>query len=288
MKIHILPTPRVLRPIRQAFRYPADNPDYGVEQDFLQWLRDRPGLCTDDPNRADFHYLPVFWTRYHINHGFGKTGQAELRRMVGEILIDDAKTFTICQYDDGPLIDLGQTLQFLAARKTGLGIDIPVLRSTHRLPWWRPKPRYLASFVGRLLTHPIRREMAETLKGQEGVLLIDGDKGPRFFVKTTLASHVCLAPRGYGGSSFRCYEAMQLGVLPLVINDLDTRPFRKFLDWSTFSLFTHDPTKVPDMLRDADPQQLLHMGQTARKVYNEHLAMGRWCRYVLEELKLRF
>jgi hypothetical protein len=287
MKIHVLPLPDSMRPSQQPFRYPAGNDDYGVEQEFLDWLNEHPELTTTDPQTADFHYLPVFWTRYHLNHNYGKDGQEALKDAVTKSIRDDAKTFTICQYDDGPLIDLGRAVLFLASRKTPDGIDIPLLRAAHHLPFWKPAKKYLASFVGRLGTHPMRQTMANAVQGQKNILIADGDRGVRFFVRTTLASYAVLAPRGYGGSSFRAFEAMQLGIAPFVIGDLDTRPFRSFVDWDSFGFYTSDPARIPETLAGIGEARLLDMGHRAHDVYERQFAQRRWCPYVIEELKAR-
>lgn len=285
MKIHLLPVPERLRPSTQPFRYPRHNQDYGVEQDFYDYLAANRPLLTDDPREADWHYLPVFWTRWHLNHDYGKHGQEELQQAVSGILQDDAKTFTICQYDDGPMADLGRTVQFLASRKTGQGRDIPLLASPHRRPFWTPSKRYLASFVGRISTHPVRPRMAEALNGRRDVLIYDGDRGPGFFVRKTLGSYLALAPRGYGGSSFRFFEALQLGVVPILIGDLDTRPLKRSIDWDSCSFYVSDPAKLPSLIDSLDRERLVAMGQHGAEVYRERLAFGKWCRFVLDELE---
>ena len=99
------------------------------------------------------------------------------------------------------------------------------------------------------------------------------------------ASRVCLAPRGYGGSSFRLFEAMLLGVVPLVIGDHDTRPFKRFVDWDSCSLFTHNPRETYGILKAQNKFDLKRMGRRARSIYRRQLTLGRWCPYVLRELE---
>jgi len=284
MRIYVLPVASELQPPRLPFRYPAHSADYGVEQDFLNWISKRADLRTERPDSADFHYLPVYWTRYQLGHKFGSIGQDRLRNLAQSAIIDDRKTFTVCQYDDGPKVDIGATVLFLSSRKTDVGIDIPLLCSPHRLPWRQPKKRYLASFVGRAATHPIRASVFEAVKERADFYLYSGDRGAKFFVEKTLASYVCLAPRGCGGSSFRAFEAMQLGVPPFFISDIDTRPFKDFIPWSECSLTTTDPGTIVEQiegLRDA----LIPMGEAAKKLYNDYLAFGKWCALVTEELR---
>jgi len=283
-KVYILPTTERTRPSKQLFTYPAHNTDYGVEQDFYAYLMNNPDLCTTDPEQADWHYLPVFWTRWHINHDYAKTGLIELQKEIDGAMIDPKKTFLICQYDDGPVADTGEAVQFLASRKSDQGIDIPLLSSLHRPPFFSLKKTLLASFIGRIATHPVRIALADILRNRKDVLLVDGNHGSRFFVRNTVRSHIALAPRGYGGSSFRFFEAMQLAVVPFLIGDIDTRPFKKFINWNDISLYAPDTSSLQSVLDSVKSEQLLSMGQQAKKIYQDSLAYQRWCPYVLQEL----
>ncbi|MEX2006650.1 MAG: exostosin family protein [Candidatus Saccharimonadales bacterium] len=284
MKIYILPIDSKLQPDSQKFEYPAGNSDYGVEQDFLRYISTK-SLATDSPTEAGWHYLPVFWTRWHLNHNYGKEGLKELQAEVSKSLIDPQRTFTICQYDDGPVIDLGPVTVFLASRKTKAGLDIPLLRNPLKTPFFKPRKQYLASFVGRLDTHPIRKQMAMALEGRDDIMISDGDKGQKFFVNETLRSYTALCPRGYGGSSFRFYEAMQLGIAPLLIGDIDTRPFKKYIAWDSVSFYIKNAEKLPALLDGLDKKRLKYMGSMAKKTYMNHLQYGKWGDYVIKELE---
>lgn len=285
MKIFVLPIHKAAQPRSQGFSYPRHNNDYGVEQDFLRYLSADQALMATSPEEADWHYLPVFWTRWHLNHNYGKDGNKELQSYVDSAILDDTRTFTVCQYDDGPLVNVGKTVQFLASRKTEQGIDIPLLCNPHRKPFIKPKKKYRASFVGRLGTHPLRKEMAKVLQGRPDILIRDGDIGTRAFVKTVLQSCLALSPRGYGGSSFRMFEAMQLGVAPVLIGDIDTRPFKRSLPWNDASIFVNGVETLNAALDEKSEIDLIEMGLRAAELYRNHLTYQKWCPYVLKELQ---
>lgn len=226
--------------------------------------------------------------------------QAEVSR----VLLDDKKTFTICQYDDGPMADLGAGKVFLSSRMAQAGMDIPLLSNAHPAPGTVNK-KYLASFVGNFSSHPVRQKMADALKGAGGIFMFDSHKKrnrvsgkllqlfimiffsdrANFFVRKTREAYVALCPRGYGGSSFRFFEAMQLGVVPFLIGDMDTRPFKDVIKWDNISFYTNDTGRVMDMINAVDKKTLLAMGQEAKKVYEEKLAYQKWCPLVIEKLK---
>lgn len=284
MKIFILQVQPKLQPQSQTFIYPKHNSDTGVEQDFFSFLNQNKDLLTNSPDRADWHYLPVYWTRWHLNHDYGKTGREELQHEIDKTIINDGKTFTICQYDDGPLANIGKSVQCLASRKTSEGIDIPLLSTPHRKPLFHRKKKYLASFVGRLTTHPVRKLMANALKHHNNVFIYDGDCGSKFFVKMTVASYISLSPRGYGGSSFRFFESMQLGVVPFLIGDIDTRPFKKYIKWDECSLFSSDTDAILKILSTYSTGELRHMSNLAAQIYSNKLRFGKWCDLLIKEL----
>ncbi len=287
MKIYILPVDKELQPHKQPFKYPKHNNFYGVEQDFYAFLTTHRQLLTTDENKADWHYLPIYWTRRHHNKGTSNAALKELQEKVDKIIVNSKKTFTICQYDDGPMVKLGKGQVFLSSRKSYVGLDIPLLSATHRFPLFKQSKKYLASFVGRFSTHPIRQRMAEKLSNRPGLFIKDGEISEGDFVKLILRSYVSLCPRGYGGSSFRFFESLQLGVVPLMIGNVDTRPFKEFIDWNAISFFARDENSALAILEKANLKQLLNMGQRALSFYRSDLDYGKWCKYVIMELKRR-
>lgn len=286
MKVYVIPINKLFLPKNQPAHYPSHNDDYGVEQDFLLYLQNHPEFIVSNSQEADWHYLPIYWTRWHINHDYAASGLEELQQAVDQAIIDDNKTFTICQYDDGPLVKLGSSKQFLASRKTAIGIDIPLLCSPHKLPFIRPLKKYTASFIGRFFTHPIRQQMADVLKDRKDIFLYDGDKGTKFYLQKMLRSKIALCPRGYGGSSFRFFESMQLGLIPFLIGDLDTRPFKSFFSWNEFSLYSSTIEDIIPKITSLDNDDLLQMGKKALTVWDQELSYQHWCKYVFNELEL--
>ena len=295
MKIFMLGTPEIFQPETQSFKYPAHNKDYGIEQDFHVWLKKQKSIITNDPSEADWHYLPIYWTRWHINHNFAEhgAGLAELQAGVDKILINAQKTFTISQFDGGILIADDNITVFTGARTINKGIDIPILCSTHRKPPVPVKKRYLASFNGSFTTHPVRIEMEERFKANPDVL-IQGGLPTRFYKRwfwaknfnlNTMASYVALCPRGTSCSSFRFFEAMQLGTVPCLIGDVDVRPFKKFIPWDEISYYAATVDELETMLKNVDNKEAIKKGKKAYQYWKNELFYQKWCKYVIMELE---
>jgi hypothetical protein len=294
IKVYILKVPEIVQPLKQSFAYPAHNKDYGIEQDFYIWLKKQKNILTDDPSKADWHYLPVYWTRWHINHNFAAKGEGltQLQEEVDKVMIDDAKTFTITQFDGGTLINTGTATIFTAARTINNGIDIPILCSPHRMPPVAVKKKYLGTFNGSFNTHPIRVEMEKRLKGNPEIL-IGGTLPTRFYKRwfwaknynlNTMASYVALSPRGTSCNSFRFFEAMQFGVAPCLIGDVDVRPFKKFIPWDEISYYVAGVDELEYLLNNLDKTEALKKGKKARQYWKNELYYQKWCKYVIKEL----
>ena len=291
-RIYVLPVPKELQPSTSPFRYPAHSSDWGVEQDFLAWLERNPSRVTQDAKAADWHYLPVFWTRRHLWNNYGKDGLPEFQSAVQSSLLDDQRTFTVCQYDDGPLADLGDTVQALASRKGDNGIDIPLLCDAPKMPARRRK-KWKASFIGRVSTHKLREDLAPLLADRSDILFEDHQSGhdsarsARRYNRVITRSEISIAPRGYGGSSFRFFESCALGTAPLMLSDIDTRPFKSQLPWETASMFASSATEAMQAIDTFTPDELELMGQRAAELYRESLAYGKWCPLLVNELRPR-
>lgn len=294
MKIYILPVPVLLQPLTQPFAYPIHNKDYSVEQDFLVWLQNKKELLTLNPSQADWHYLPVFWTRWHLHHHFGEDQKCLqlLQSEVDKVLIDDSKTFTITQFDGGTLLKLGETVEFTAARTTNMGIDIPILCSVHKKPMFPVKKKYLASFNGSFNTHQIRAALQKRYNGNTDVL-VGGSLPTRFYIRwiqgyqyniNTQASYIALAPRGTSCNSFRFFEAMQFGVAPLLLGDVDARPFKQFINWESISYFASNVDELDNLLCKLDKKAAIQKGRNAANVFKKELYYQQWCKYVIKEL----
>ena len=85
--------------------------------------------------KTEREYLPIQWTAYHVNNSYGNDKQAidKLQKYV-DSLPRDKKYWTICQYDDGIIIDLKDldVLQFSMSKK--VGVEIPLAHAIGGLP----------------------------------------------------------------------------------------------------------------------------------------------------------
>jgi hypothetical protein len=198
-----------------------------------------------DDIQTDMVYLPIFWTNLQNHPGFASM------KSKYQIILDHAlSTFpphtqymTIVQHDDGPQLKIPKnTIIFGACTGT---IPLPLIYedTTERLLSEPRCPKtQLASFVG-TYTHPLREEMFRILQkdivwnGKKVWSSSVKEQDATLFIEQTLQSKYCLAPRGYGRSSFRFFEAMLLDTIPVYVwDDIEWLPYQEILDYSTFSI----------------------------------------------------
>lgn len=184
--------------------------------------------------QTDLVYCPIKWTAYHIQHDYGKE-RVKLQQYVSS-LPKNQKYFTVVQYDDGLLVDFPNCVVFSAGGKPNDAIPIPLV--CDRLVRSERIKKYTASFMGNVKTHPIREKMVEVLKKYDDIYI--GHGSSEDFKIITEQSYFSLCPRGYGKTSFRLYEAMNLGAVPVYLFDDPWIPFQGKVDWDEFCLFAEE------------------------------------------------
>lgn len=200
----------------------------------------------------DNRYIDVFWTNIQIDPKFGG-----FRNIVAKLVSEnypenlDKKYFTVVQHDDGVMFKLPANTRVYSAGGTG-DIPIPLIyEDSERKLETVPKRQFsekdiICSFVGSA-THHVRSAMWNTLKESPNFHFSvdrwtnDVNKTQQdTFIDITVRSKFCLAPRGYGRTSFRFYEAFQLGSIPIYIwDDIEWLPYKDVIDYSKFCISIH-------------------------------------------------
>lgn len=234
-------------------------------------------------------YVPVFWTELQITPSFDK------RRI--QTLLDnlskDLPLFTVVQHDDGITFNTPGNLVTFAMGGTG-SIPIPLIYDNLEVfDDYKSNPKNIfCSFVGSN-THPCRAKMLRIMKTKEDVLLvcnpwtnvIQADK-QQLFLKTTSESRFTLAPRGYGKTSFRLYEALRLNSIPVYIYDDAWLPYQELLDWSKLAVLVHtdDIDQLYDRLKSITDEQISEMLDYYASI-QYYFTYDGVCKYILNRMK---
>ena len=155
------------------------------------------------------------------------------------------------------------------------------------------RPRLLYSFVGDAAASPVRAAIMR-LEHPDGVVADtgegSGERGPvppdaylERFASSIAESAFVLCPRGRGAATFRLFETMMLGRVPVVLSDAWVPP--QGPDWESFSIRVaeRDVERVPSLL-EGRAGEAGAMGEAARAAwlawFSEQASFHRtvdWC-----------
>ncbi|MDB4314573.1 glycosyltransferase family 47 protein [bacterium] len=254
------------RPKYQGVSYPPYHNGVYLEESFYHNFISKGGI-------TDKIYIPVFWTNCYLNE------QTDGLQAALDKLDPDKEYFTVSQHDDAVKEVLPKKTMHFNAGGNKDGIPIPLVCSP--IPRYKAQKKTFCSFVGST-THPIRNKMYKALNGQAGFEIYgkewSGDVAKEhqdFFIKKTAESIFSLCPRGYGASSFRLYEAMQLGAVPVVIYDKPWFPFMTEVDWTEFAVLIPEEYigDIKDILLEKAPFADI-MSKKAQENYFKYFSMG--------------
>ena len=219
--------------------YPVHNISHNFEKLFLDAFRDTQEY------ESQLTYLPIQWTNYLVKNNYGKNINS-LQKFCNQ-LSDDKKFFTIVQYDGGPLVNLNNCIVFSSGGmfNTVLNnnlsyIPIPLITDEH-VSSIKRKRKFKIGYIGRN-THDVRQNLENILSENDlnRVINIKSDgvlkKDSRKFKKLLTQSIFSLCPRGFGPTSFRLYESLQLGSIPIYVSDEFHLPYRDFINWEKMCL----------------------------------------------------
>jgi hypothetical protein len=163
------------------------------------------------------------------------------------------------------------------------------------------RPPHLFSFCGSFDTHPLRKQMAKLGGAQGFVRDTSKDEGRGFgknadtyrewqaeYFRVMRDSMFVLCPRGVAPSSYRIFESMKAGRVPVIIADEWVPPGGP--NWAEFSLRIPEARlqHVPQMLErlvDRAPEMGLHASQAWERWFSREQAFQTvvtWCLQIME------
>jgi hypothetical protein len=226
-----------LRPESKIPPYPNYHKGpYFEEFFFNKFLSDYKNL-----NLKDYSYIPIFWTNCYTNKVFAKE-MYNIQSVLNK-LDQSKKYFTISQHDDCVYENLPKntTIFSMGGNKVGKNI-IPIPLICSPINYEKKQKEIKTSFVGSL-THPIRNKLFQTYKEDSDFFfkikeweLLTNNSNVINFMDIMSKSIFSLCPRGYGKTSFRLYESMQLDSIPVYIYDESWLPWDNEICWSDIAI----------------------------------------------------
>jgi hypothetical protein len=278
----VVPTPGRLRP-----------PSHGYQGYQGPWIED--AFCRhwlQSPRHTEVAYVPVFWTDLYLHtqsHLFTPRQfarcQTDLRELQHRRLADDRCYFTVLEYDH-PIWDWHAFPRNVAVFSAGGWGDIPIPLLMGSPPFSCPPKDIPLSFVGRIRgpsdVTRVRSRMHDALQAHAHFT-----SGPGWR-ETMGRSTFSLCPRGLGRTSFRLYEALSVGSIPIYIwDDVEWLPYREELDWSEFSLSLNiaEIGRLPHLLAAYTPARIARMQARIAELYADYFTLDGACRQIVREVE---
>jgi hypothetical protein len=293
MPLKILELGKQFRPSTSQVYPPFKNGKY-MEEYFYDY-------ATTHKNKIDSElvYIPIFWTNLQNHPGFSKQNYNILLSNALSKMPPDTKYFTIVQHDDGPQLQLAKNTTIFGACSGDIPLPLIYEDTTNTL---LSTTRYgdkvlLASFIG-TLTHKVRNKMVKCLEEKSDITLITKPhsewtsnivkSSADLFIERTLDSKFCLAPRGYGRSSFRFFEAMLLDSIPVYFwDDIEWLPYKDVLDYSKFSVSIHenDISRTYEILKSISNEKYVSMIEELKRV-RHYFTLEGMSDYIVNKIKV--
>ena len=248
------------------------------------------------------YLIPIHWTAV-FNHKMGQgfhegTENHRLRSRLKDLIASlpkDKKYFTVSTHDDAPVGNYPEDcIHFYAGGNSQLGTNaIPLICSEIND---KPDNQKLifCSFVGSA-TNPVRNKALQFFSNMNSYYInafhwtpdVSSDK-QKLFLEYTSRSRFALCPRGYGATSYRLYEAMQLGAIPIYISDKHLLPWDDELDWKDFCIVVKeqdDYSQVDRHIKSLTETEVRNMQDKIKEIYGLYFTIPAVYNQILKRVK---
>jgi hypothetical protein len=276
---------QILRPNSLIPPYPNYHKgDYFEEFFYKKFITEYSDLQINE-----FKYIPIFWTNCYTNKVFAKSDY-NIQEILNN-LDENQKYFTISQHDDCVYENLPKnTIVFsMGGNKKGENI-IPIPLICSPIPKIKNDKKHKISFVGSL-THPIRTQIYNHFKNNTDFIFfvknweLNSEKlDIERFIDTTSKSEFTLCPRGYGATSFRLYESMQLDSIPIYVYDTPWLPWNDEIDWSKLSILV-ESKDIPNIKNMTDEIDFKSMIKYKNEIFSNYFTYNGVYIKIIEKLK---
>jgi hypothetical protein len=268
--------PPSCRPPAAYAPYPPYHRGPNLEEYFYEYAKSRTFRRT---------YIPILWSTCY----FTPAAAAIQPALLG--LSPRGRYFVVCEPAFAPQEILPpDTLVFSAGGMyKGDCVPIPLSCSRLRDPIEVKSKDILCSFVG-AKTHRIRSTLWKTYGDDPSFRFLVSDRWTAVvtqarldeFVQISERSRFVLCPRGTGKTSFRLYEAMQLGSVPVYVSDVHHLPWADELDWNEICVLVKE-NEIPDLkerLLSIDGRQYQRMLENIQRLYAAYFDLESVCRNI--------
>ena len=268
--------PTIFQPSYKS-NYPEYSSGKNIEEICFQYF-----LENKDSINSEYIYLPVFWTSYYVINNF--FNNLDILYTWLNTLNKNKKYFTIVQCALGIFVqDFNLNITVFSAGGGGVNLnnkntineinyygvtrsifygnkgnyDIPLICNP-LFPCININKDIFCSFMGRFDTHKCRFDMKKALQNDSKFKIFNSVNFEEY--KNILNRSIfTLAPRGFGYTSFRIYEAILANSIPIYIwEDKKILPYSDEINWEDISIIIHtnDINTLPEILSNINIKKM--------------------------------
>jgi len=241
---------------------------------------------------CSFEYIPIFWTNIYMIMVKDRRKKPPVSLQTKLDLLDKSKKyFTIVQNDRGLKENAPDNVLVFGAGGGG-HIPIPLLCDDH--PIQAKERDIFASFTGIIDSkandnHGVRSKMRDVLFTSQsaGFYYTESNDDISTFEDMMNRSIFALCPRGFGKTSFRMYEAIQMGCIPVYIYDDPWLPYKHKINWEDLGVLCHvdDLPYLSDILHSYSEEKIKKMQSELKKHYSKYFTLKGVCENVIQTVK---
>lgn len=240
--------------------YPPGNHVIFEDYFFRRFIQEQPTTSRK--------YLPILWTNLYISRDYASQDLTDIDDFLAS-LDRNEKYFTIAQWDDG-IINKIENIDILVLSSGGIG-SYPIPLNNMSYPKTERTRDIFSSFLGCITgRHKIREVLYDKLHKNNDYLI--SEKLDFFTFKEVMERSIfSLCPRGYGKTSFRINEALNLGSIPVYVYDDPWVPFGDKISFEEYGILIHESqiNVLDNILKSLDDSKIDQLRQRGRQVYEE-------------------
>lgn len=162
---------------------------------------------------------------------------------------------------------------------------------------------YAVSFCG-AITHHIRQEAVDSLSKSKDIqtnfMVRSGFyaqeipckvEAKKQYLENIRSSAFNLCMRGGGNFSYRLYEIMMMGRIPVVVDTDQFFPFESILDYNEFCVMVdyteveHIGEKIKEWIGNKSKSEIVNIQNTNRKIWEEYMSPHGWVKNFYREFE---
>lgn len=231
-------------------------------------------------------YIPVYWTNYYIEKHYGQDDMSELQDYL-DSLDRSKKYFTVVQWDDGILQDISG-LDIISYSSGGVG-GYPIPLNSSYIELRNSDKKFKIGFIGAIVgRHPIREWMLKTIDQSPTCYIFENRTSYHLYLDIMSKTTFSLCPRGYGKTSFRIYESLMCGSIPVYIYDDPWIPFGDVLNFEKYGILCHysEIQNLEQKLDNISQEEIDKMVENGRYIFDKYYTHKGIMNNIIERLKI--